>query len=203
MKSFEAITMEKTDGPLHTRLRNWKCWGADISNCRGVLGQPMGVAHLFAAALSSYLEAHRHRLVDRGALMVAAPTRNPVVANALQLARDSGWFSPPLITVSCLADEAIGQRFSSKEARGLVGSENWAVPEGISGQDIVLLDDILTTGATLFGYAAALRKAGALTVRGVVIERITSGYLLEEALIAERRRGTARWHPSQSVVSEG
>ena len=41
------------------------------------------------------------------------------------------------------------------------------MPAGIWKREVVLCDDVLTTGATLFGYAAALRSADAASVRSI------------------------------------
>jgi len=46
-------------------------------------------------------------------------------------------------------------------------------PERIQGRTVVLVDDVMTTGATLSACAAALKKAGARTVLGLTLARAT------------------------------
>jgi predicted amidophosphoribosyltransferase len=44
-------------------------------------------------------------------------------------------------------------------------------PDEIAGRDIVVIDDVCTTGATLHACAQALKQAGARTVTGIVLFR--------------------------------
>lgn len=46
-------------------------------------------------------------------------------------------------------------------------------PEAVKGHVIVLLDDVMTTGATLSSCAGALKKAGATRVLGLTLARAT------------------------------
>ncbi|MNU76455.1 orotate phosphoribosyltransferase [compost metagenome] len=43
--------------------------------------------------------------------------------------------------------------------------------DGLRGRRVVLVDDVMTSGASLFAAAATLRLAGAAHITGVVLAR--------------------------------
>jgi len=49
---------------------------------------------------------------------------------------------------------------------------------------VLLVDDVLTTGATLDAYARALRKAGASAVIGLTVGRVRSGQAVAAAVVS-------------------
>ncbi|MGH7439315.1 MAG: ComF family protein [Polyangiaceae bacterium] len=50
-----------------------------------------------------------------------------------------------------------------------------AKPAAVRGRNVILVDDVCTTGATLRAVSAALREAGASSVAGVVVARALHG----------------------------
>jgi ComF family protein len=70
-------------------------------------------------------------------------------------------------------------------------------PEAITGRDILLVDDVLTTGTTLNECARTLRRAGAKTVRAATVARVfkhgQGGFLsFDHVNFADRALGEER-----------
>lgn len=79
------------------------------------------------------------------------------------LQKASHWLSRPRHT-----PRQVGQ---GREDRWASMRDAFAAPRDVHGQRILLVDDVLTTGATLSWAADALRRAGAREVRAVVAGR--------------------------------
>ncbi|WOI52454.1 ComF family protein [Parvularcula sp. LCG005] len=60
-------------------------------------------------------------------------------------------------------------------ARNVRGAFALRQPERIEGRTVVLIDDVLTTGATLLACARLLRGAGAAKVHGLTLARVVTG----------------------------
>jgi ComF family protein len=63
---------------------------------------------------------------------------------------------------------------SRKERVEHVRDAFWVAPEHLAdvrGQHVVLLDDVMTTGASIYAAAQALRAAGAAHITGMVLAR--------------------------------
>lgn len=65
---------------------------------------------------------------------------------------------------------ALGAAARARNVRGAFALEPLRAPQ-LRGQDVVLIDDVMTSGASLFSAARALREAGALRVTAVVLAR--------------------------------
>jgi ComF family protein len=103
----------------------------------------------------------RGRLAERGfnqaleiARVVAAHTRIPLLRDAARKVMDT----PP--------QAALPWKERAKNVR-----RAFACDIDLTGQRIAVVDDVLTTGATLSELARVLRKAGAVSVAGWVVAR--------------------------------
>lgn len=67
------------------------------------------------------------------------------------------------------------QRGLSKAERRLNADASFVALEPLSGMSLVLLDDVVTTGATMAAAARALRRAGAERVEGLAVARAFGG----------------------------
>jgi predicted amidophosphoribosyltransferase len=65
------------------------------------------------------------------------------------------------------------QRGAKRSDRLVQARESYRVklPEIVSGRDILLVDDVLTTGATICEVARTLRKAGARNVDALIFAK--------------------------------
>jgi ComF family protein len=115
-------------------------------------------------ALLVPIPLHRRRLRERGfdqswllarALWASLPHPRPETAPRL-LRR----------TRNTLPQVGLGRRAREHNLEG-----GFSASPRISGRDVVLIDDVLTTGATLRAAADALRAAGARSVFGVTLAR--------------------------------
>ncbi len=92
------------------------------------------------------------------------------------LKRQSGG-DAPLVVKTCMHRKRATppQTGLSVAARreNLRGAFEVAKPEEVRGRAIVLVDDVMTTGATLSACARALKRAGAAKVMGLTLARAT------------------------------
>jgi ComF family protein len=109
---------------------------------------------------------HRWRLLSR--------RYNQAAEVARRLAADNGLTYLPDALVRPRATASQGGRSASGRRRNVAGA--FTVPPGrrrlIEGRRILLIDDVLTTGATADACARALKSAGAADVSLAVIARV-------------------------------
>ena len=60
---------------------------------------------------------------------------------------------------------------SSQRQRNVSGAFQITVPDRVRGQHLLVVDDVMTSGATLNEIARILRRAGARRISNVVLAR--------------------------------
>jgi ComF family protein len=114
---------------------------------------------------------HRARQRERGF------NQAEVLARGLVRGLKKAGKAAPQVDADCLArtrptlpQAGLSFRARQENVRGV-----FKVTEtgGVSGRDVVLIDDVMTTGATLSSCASALKKAGAQRVAALTLARAT------------------------------
>lgn len=93
---------------------------------------------------------------------------------ALELARHLAPLKADALTLLRRADGAHQVGATRQERLDHVHDAFWVAPDRIAkvrGQHLVVLDDVMTTGASMFEAARALRAAGAAHITGLVLAR--------------------------------
>jgi ComF family protein len=135
---------------------------------RPALARPLGAwlaarVPLPAGAAVVSVPLGRARRIERGYDQAA------LLADAL--ARSAGAGGRRLRGALRRTRETPPQVGRSREERARNVADAFAATAAVSGRDLVLVDDVVTTGATADGAAAALRRAGARSVTVVALAR--------------------------------
>lgn len=117
--------------------------------------------------------------LDAASLVVPMPLtparlRERGFNQALELARHLAPSKTHAHTLMRRGDSAHQVGASRQERLNHVRDAFWVAPErlpDVRGQHVVLVDDVITTGASLYEAARALRAAGAAHITGVVLAR--------------------------------
>lgn len=154
---FVAAWYFEREGPLRTLMHRLKYGGMTrIGEEFGrTLGERVGEAGLGESDLVVPLPLHRSRMRERGynqceyiARGVSAVTGRPVRTDLLRRAR----FTP--------SQTSLGTRARQENVLGAFALRRKA-PSAVAGRTILLVDDVVTTGATMRSCASVLRRAGA------------------------------------------
>jgi hypothetical protein len=122
------------------------------------------------------------------------------VVAAIEAAGARGWPVPEVTDVASAAAGFPRQRGRDRNDR-LVMEGKWLVEqELVFDKDLLVLDDVMTTGASLFSFGRALRDAGANSVTAVVLARNlgrNDGEWILPLLAAEHAAGRV-WTPAEN-----
>lgn len=191
LTTLEFIAMAGTDAFGYLQAATWKkVWH------RG--RQPNSyLLDAVSVALSAYFEAHHDRLLSADPVVTLVPTGAPVIEAAFNLAQQRGWLS-----VACVRTGTKVGDWRQHDRHEHLTPAHWKVDDSlVAGRRVLLLDDFLMSGQSVFSYAAALRAAGATHVQAVVVERIVrSDYYATLAWLRPYR--DVLWEPSVAYPAE-
>lgn len=162
-------------------------------------------ADSIAAPLSAYLEAQAARLLRGRPVVTSVPSRAPLIATTMNAARGYGWFACD-VQVSGLKRGSWAQHTAQDKVERQSRTEHdWEVDAAVvRGHDVVLLDDVFVTGTSIFSYAAALKSAGARSIRAIAIVchvSLRSPHYSDASTIAGRTHDLT-WTATRSQVAE-
>ena len=123
--------------------------------------EPMAAA--WAGSIVVPVPLHAMRLAERGY------NQSALIARGLARRLGAPMHALALVRVRDTPRQAVLER--EARLRNVVGAFAVAKPAAVAGRDVVLVDDVCTTGATLAAAGTALKEAGAQAVRGVVVAR--------------------------------
>src|SRR5712671_1198176 len=156
----------------------------DDASKRLILGFKHGDRLDSAPAFARWLERTGRPLLAEADLIVPVPLHrgrlwkrryNQAAILAKGLARLSGRTHDPLLLLRKRATKSQGEMVSAKARRRNVLGAFGVLPGKtgqISGRNILLVDDVFTTGATLNACARALKRAGAARVDALTLARV-------------------------------
>jgi ComF family protein len=160
----ECIAFASYGGALATAIRHFKYEDA------AYLARPLGAllrmacrAAKFRADLVVPVPLHRHRLIERGYNQSALLAREVAAELGVRLAARA---LARITDTAVQAELARGARHANVRGAFRVRS-----PRAVEGRAIALVDDVMTTGATLSACATPLLEAGARSVKRVVLAR--------------------------------
>jgi hypothetical protein len=167
LADLEPAALTARDWSLGAAVRTFKDAGARIHGPH---------ARALAAILSAFLEARLGPAAlapsDHAQRVIApVPSAHPAIPAALARARHEDWWAPELRPVARVRDGVPGQRRRPRAERLRIDGKWLVDAAAVASRDVLVLDDVCSTGATVHSFARALRDAGAREVRAIVLAR--------------------------------
>lgn len=144
-------------GPIAAAIHRAK-YGDDPSIARA-LGEMLRPLMPEGASLVAPIPLHRKRLISRGFNQSALLASSACARRSLSL--------DLLVRVADTTTQTALDRVSRRE--NLVGTIEVRDPRRVRGRSVVVIDDVVTTGATMHAALGALLRAGARDVLGVAL----------------------------------
>jgi len=166
--------------PPFERVRAGYLWGGEVA--RALRRCKYGPRLDLASALGGLLAPLLHRVAARAQVVVPVPLSAGgmrrrgfnQVQELIRGARRAGASLPPVRSAALAkTQDRLAQASLAPSARRRLPASAFTVrrPAQIRGRAVLLVDDVMTTGATMRACAATLVRAGAARVEGVVLAR--------------------------------
>ncbi|MDA1028630.1 MAG: phosphoribosyltransferase family protein [Bacteroidetes bacterium] len=148
----------RADSPIRSLHRSLKYEG------RAAIGRLLGNHRVHFDGVDGWcvpIPSHRTKILERGFLHTVPIAAAFASANQLQL--HLGAFIRPSLSPS---QSGLTREFRTSNVQGA-----FSVTKSIEGKHVLLVDDVMTTGATLDSASEVLEKAGATVTLAVVAFR--------------------------------
>lgn len=167
----------KTQPPAYTALRSWAIYSGPVRRAIHQLKyrRDIGLGEALAAGLIMILDTQKWQIdmvipIPLGKKRQNERGYNQAATLALPIAYAKGLAYKPSALIR--KQETASQVYLSREQRAKnVKGAFWANPSMVSGKNILVVDDVTTTGATMQASAEALIEAGAACVYGITLAR--------------------------------
>ncbi|HEY3709484.1 MAG TPA: phosphoribosyltransferase [Amycolatopsis sp.] len=93
---------------------------------------------------------------------------------------------PPVEVEPVVVSRKSAKQMTTKERAGLLGG--YRIRADLTGETVLIVDDLYQTGSTMTGVARAARRAGATTVLGIAATRTLSTTTTTDRKLRESRR---------------
>lgn len=166
-RSFGIYSYPLRDLILHLKFRRRERWGYLLGERLASLAAPLEI--LPDSPLIIPVPLHRSRERERGY------NQAELLARGL-CAKLKGFSAPRVVTQVLVRNAATAPQSGLRQAarrENVRGVFSVAKPDRLRGRSVILVDDVMTTGATASACAAVLKQAGAQQVIVFTLARAT------------------------------
>lgn len=164
---FLAVVDKRT--PPESLMWDWK---EQTTLVDGRWTGPHDLLTEIAMCLAAYTESHADRLLEGDPVIAALPSRAPLIAAAFAVAKQQERLSLRLSEVGAKSGDWFQHEMHGQAERLSRRMDDWDVhADAVAGRPVLLFDDVFVSGASMFSFAAALKRAGAREVRAVAVGR--------------------------------